>query len=259
MSSAVSAPPQPISKLVRERQKGGKKPPPSMEEAMPEGFRRTQGDRRPAGGHHRDMQDVEFTVQEGKLYRRCGPAPGKRTAEAALKIAIDMEGEGLIDRENRAARGSIPPRWTSCCIPCSIPTRRAGKIAAGLGASPGAATEGVGFSAEEAGEASPTGQGRHPGAGGNQPSRTVHGMHAAKRHPRRAARGGMTSHARAVVRAHGPALCGPGAGGIKIDTAAGEMLGGHGVTGEAAATSSPSTAPPGRSSWDAGEDRASRN
>ena len=110
--------PQPISKIVRERQ-GGKKP--SMEEAMPKTYAELKaiGDR--LEQHYRDMQDVEFTVQEGKLFM-LQTRTGKRTAEAALKVAVDMVREGLIDQERRSA-GSIPPRWTSCCIPPWTPTR----------------------------------------------------------------------------------------------------------------------------------------
>src|SRR6201999_4180921 len=92
--------PQPISKIVRERQ-GGKKP--SMEEAMPKAFDELKaiGDRLEA--HYRDMQDVEFTVQEGKLFM-LQTRSGKRTAEAALKAAVDMVGEGLITEEDAVAR-----------------------------------------------------------------------------------------------------------------------------------------------------------
>jgi pyruvate,orthophosphate dikinase len=95
--------PQPISKAVRERQ-GGRKP--SMEEAMPAAFAELKsiGDKLEA--HYRDMQDVEFTVQEGKLFM-LQTRSGKRTAEAALKVAVDMVGEGLIDK--RAAVGRVDP------------------------------------------------------------------------------------------------------------------------------------------------------
>src|SRR5271156_4203951 len=87
--------PQPISKAVRERQ-GGKKL--SMEEAMPKAFAELKAIGDELERHYRDMQDVEFTVQEGKLFMLQTRA-GKRTAEAALRCAVEMEGEGLIDRK----------------------------------------------------------------------------------------------------------------------------------------------------------------
>src|SRR5476649_2871449 len=87
--------PQPISKVVRERQ-GGRKA--SMEEAMPKAFEELRVIGQQLEQHYRDMQDVEFTVQEGKLFMLQTRA-GKRTAQAALKAAVDMEREGLIDKK----------------------------------------------------------------------------------------------------------------------------------------------------------------
>src|SRR5271170_3312310 len=92
--------PQPISKIVRERQ-GGKKP--SMEEAMPAAFATLKGIGDKLEAHYRDMQDVEFTVQEGKLFM-LQTRSGKRTADSSLKIAVDMVNEGLIDKEIAIAR-----------------------------------------------------------------------------------------------------------------------------------------------------------
>ena len=92
--------PQPISKIVRERQ-GGKKP--SMEEAMPKAFAELKAIGERLEQHYRDMQDVEFTVQEGKLFM-LQTRSGKRTAEAALKAAVDMVGEGLIDKHIAVSR-----------------------------------------------------------------------------------------------------------------------------------------------------------
>src|SRR5580698_3705565 len=92
--------PQPISKVVRERQ-GGKKP--SMEEAMPKAFAEPKAIGDELERHYRDMQDVEFTVQEGKLFM-LQTRSGKRTAEAALRCAVEMEGEGLIDRKVAVGR-----------------------------------------------------------------------------------------------------------------------------------------------------------
>src|ERR1700759_4082868 len=86
--------PQPITKEVRNRQ-GGKKP--SMEEAMPKAYAELHAIGEKLEKHYRDMQDVEFTVQEGKLFM-LQTRSGKRTAEAALKAAVDMVGEGLIEK-----------------------------------------------------------------------------------------------------------------------------------------------------------------
>ena len=92
--------PQPISKAVRARQ-GGKRL--SMEEAMPAAYAELKAIVDRLEAHDRDMQDVEFTVQEGRLYMLQARA-GKRTAEAALRIAIEMEAEGLIDRDTALLR-----------------------------------------------------------------------------------------------------------------------------------------------------------
>src|SRR5678815_2246698 len=92
--------PQPISKVVRERQASKK---PSMEEAMPQAFAELHAIGERLEQHYRDMQDVEFTVQEGKLFMLQTRA-GKRTADAALKAAVDMVGEGLIDKKTAVTR-----------------------------------------------------------------------------------------------------------------------------------------------------------
>jgi pyruvate,orthophosphate dikinase len=206
--------PQPISRLVRERQKGRR---PSMEEAMPEAYAELKaiGDRLEA--HHRDMQDVEFTVQEGKLYMLQARA-GKRTAEAALRIALEMEGEGLIDR-NTALMRIDPAALDQLLHPMLDPDAPRQQIAAGLGASPGAATGAVVFTAEEAEKQAA--EGRDVILVRNETSpEDIHGMHAAR--GILTARGGMTSHAAVVARGMGRP-CVSGAGMLKIDIAAGEM------------------------------------
>ena len=76
---------------------------PAMEEAMPEVFKQLDGVRARLETHYRDMQDIEFTVQRGKLYM-LQTRNGKRTAKAALKIAVDMVREGLIDKKEAVAR-----------------------------------------------------------------------------------------------------------------------------------------------------------
>jgi pyruvate,orthophosphate dikinase len=212
--------PQPIAKLVRERQSGRR---PSMEEAMPAVYAelRAIGDRLEA--HHRDMQDVEFTVQEGKLYMLQARA-GKRTAEAALRIAIEMEREGLIDRDTALLRVE-PAALDQLLHPTLDPDAPRKLIAAGLGASPGAATGAVVFTAEEAERAAAEGRDVILVRAETSPE-DIHGMHAAK--GILTARGGMTSHAAVVARGMGrPCVC--GAGTLKIDSAGGEMTTG-GVT-----------------------------
>jgi pyruvate,orthophosphate dikinase len=91
-----------------------------MEEAMPEVFTQLKAVvARRLETHYRDMQDIEFTVEQGKLYM-LQTRNGKRTAKAALKIAVDMCQEGLIDKPRRCC-ASIPRRSTSCCTRRSIP------------------------------------------------------------------------------------------------------------------------------------------
>ena len=93
---------------------------PAMEEVMPEVFEQLDEVRRKLETHYRDMQDIEFTVQHGKLYM-LQTRNGKRTAKAALKIAVDMVREGLIDKKEAVRAHRARPRSTSCCIRRSIP------------------------------------------------------------------------------------------------------------------------------------------
>jgi pyruvate,orthophosphate dikinase len=112
--------PQYLTKAARER--AGAKPL-SMEEAMPQAYAELAAVFELLEKHYRDMQDIEFTVEKNKLWM-LQTRSGKRTAKAALKMAVDMVGEGLID-EATAIAASIPWRSTSCCTPRSIPRRRA--------------------------------------------------------------------------------------------------------------------------------------
>ncbi len=209
--------PQPISKVVRERQ-GGRKP--SMEEAMPETYAELKriGDR--LEKHYRDMQDVEFTVQEGKLFMLQTRA-GKRTAEASLKAAVDMVGEGLIDRSDAIARVE-PAALDQLLHPTLDPNAPKEQIAIGLGASPGAATGEVVFTADEAEKLSADGHEVILVRAETSPE-DIHGMHAAR--GILTARGGMTSHAAVVARGMGRP-CVSGAGMLKIDALAGAMVAG---------------------------------
>src|SRR5215472_6627745 len=137
--------PQPIAKIVRERQ-GGKRP--SMEEAMPGPHAELSRIASRLEAHYRDMQDVEFTVQEGKLFM-LQTRSGKRTAEAALKIAVDMHREGVIDKQQAIVRVD-PAALDQLLHPTLDPNAPKGQIAIGLAASPGAATGEVVFTADEA-------------------------------------------------------------------------------------------------------------
>ncbi|HEV7959594.1 MAG TPA: pyruvate, phosphate dikinase [Rhizomicrobium sp.] len=209
--------PQPISKIVRERQ-GGRKP--SMEEAMPNAYAELKAIGERLEKHYRDMQDVEFTVQEGKLFM-LQTRSGKRTAKAALKAAVDMVGEGLIDEKIAVARVD-PGALDQLLHPTLDPDAPKTEIASGLGASPGAATGEVVFTADEAEKLAADHKAVILVRTETSPE-DIHGMHAAR--GILTARGGMTSHAAVVARGMGRP-CVSGAGSLKIDIAKGEMVSG---------------------------------
>ncbi|MBV9993399.1 MAG: pyruvate, phosphate dikinase [Alphaproteobacteria bacterium] len=209
--------PQPISRLVRERQNGKK---PSMEEAMPGTYAELKAIGEKLETHYRDMQDVEFTVQEGKLFMLQTRA-GKRTAEAALKSAVDMVDEGLITKEEAVGRVD-PMALNQLLHPTLDPFAPKELIATGLGASPGAATGEVAFTAEEAERLAADARSVILVRNETSPD-DIHGMHAAK--GILTARGGMTSHAAVVARGMGRP-CVSGAGMLKIDAKAGTMTAG---------------------------------
>ncbi|HUJ02059.1 MAG TPA: pyruvate, phosphate dikinase [Rhizomicrobium sp.] len=210
--------PQPIARLVRERAKSKK---PSMEEIMPAAYAQLKAIGGKLEAHYRDMQDVEFTVQDGTLFM-LQTRTGKRTAEAALKIAVDMVGEGLIDKE--IAIGRIDPAALDQLLhPTLDPAAQKETIAAGLAASPGAATGEVAFTADEAEKLAADGHAVILVRNETSPE-DIHGMHAAK--GILTARGGMTSHAAVVARGMGRP-CVSGAGMLKIDAAKGTMTAGE--------------------------------
>ncbi|MDE2110696.1 MAG: pyruvate, phosphate dikinase [Alphaproteobacteria bacterium] len=209
--------PQAISKVVRERQ-GAKKP--SMEEAMPSMFKELKDIGDKLESHFCEMQDVEFTIQEGKLYMlQC--RTGKRTAKAALKIAVDMVGEKLIDKKTAIARVD-PTALDQLLHPTLDPNAPKEKIAEGLAASPGAAVGEVTFTADEAEKRAAEGHAVILVRTETSPE-DIHGMHAAK--GILTARGGMTSHAAVVARGMGRP-CVAGAGALRIDADAGTMAAG---------------------------------
>ena len=212
--------PQPITKEVRSRQ-GGRKA--SLEEAMPKTYAELLAICERLEKHYRDMQDIEFTVQEGKLFM-LQTRSGKRTAEAALKAAVDMVGEGLIDKNTAILRVDAAS-LDQLLHPTLDPAAPREEFTSGLGASPGAATGEVVFTAEEAERLAAEKRAVILVRAETSPE-DIHGMHAAR--GILTARGGMTSHAAVVARGMGRP-CVSGAGALKIDITKGEMSAG-GVT-----------------------------
>ena len=163
------------------------------------------------------MQDVEFTIQEGKLWMLQTRA-GKRTTKAALKIAVELCAEGLITQEEAVLRIDAAG-LDQLLHPTIDPTAEKQVVARGLPASPGAASGEIVFDADEA-EAM-KGQGKEVILVRVETSpEDIHGMHAAA--GILTTRGGMTSHAAVVARGMGrPCVC--GAGALRIDANAGTM------------------------------------
>ncbi len=206
--------PQSITKLVRERQ-GSKKP--SMEESMPAMYKELKAIGDKLENHFKEVQDVEFTIQEGKLWMlQC--RTGKRTAKAALKIAIDLEKEGLIDK-NTAVQRVDPAALDQLLHPTLDPKAPKTKYTSGLAASPGAAIGEVVFTADEAEKLANEGHDVILVRIETSPE-DIHGMHAAKGIV--TARGGMTSHAAVVARGMGRS-CVAGCGALRIDYAKKQM------------------------------------
>ena len=190
---------------------------PAMEEVMPNVFAELDAVRRKLEAHYRDMQDVEFTVQQGKLYM-LQTRTGKRTAAAALHIAVDMAGSGLISREVAVQR--IEPNSLEQLLhPTLDPKAPKTVLARGLPASPGAASGIAVFSADEAEARAAKGVAVVLVRVETSPE-DIHGMHAAK--GILTTRGGMTSHAAVVARGMGRP-CVAGAGDLRVDSRAGTI------------------------------------
>jgi pyruvate,orthophosphate dikinase len=226
--------PQPLSKAMAGSGTAGG----SMEERMPRAYAELVAVFDRLEQHYRDMQDIEFTVQKGRLYV-LQTRSGKRTAAAALKIAVDMAEEGLISREEALLRID-PAALDQLLHPTLDPKAERRVIAKGLPASPGAVSGKVVFSAEEAERLASAGEAVILVRIETSPD-DIHGMHAAK--GILTARGGMTSHAAVVARGMGkPCVCGAGdllisyeerafgAGGVRV--AAGEVITIDGSSGE---------------------------
>ncbi|HPF78989.1 MAG TPA: pyruvate, phosphate dikinase, partial [Alphaproteobacteria bacterium] len=184
---------------------------PAMEEVMPEVFKQLDDVRHTLEKHYRDMQDIEFTVQQGKLFM-LQTRSGKRTAAAALKVAVDMVNEKLITQEEALLRLE-PQALDQLLHPTLDPMAHKTILTKGLPASPGAASGIVVFSADDAEKRANAGEKVMLCRIETSPE-DIHGMHAAA--GILTTRGGMTSHAAVVARGMGRA-CVAGAGAIAID------------------------------------------
>ena len=206
--------PQTLTKKAREEM-GDEEP--SMEEALPEVYGELAATFEKLEAHYRDMQDIEFTVEQGKLWM-LQTRTGKRTARAALKIAVDMAEAGQITHDEALMRIE-PLSLDQLLHPTLNPDAPRDVIAMGLPASPGAAIGEVVFSSDEAEELKKAGHKVILVRTETSPE-DIHGMHAAEAIV--TARGGMTSHAAVVARGMGKP-CVSGAGNIRIDMAAQEF------------------------------------
>ncbi|GAB4517729.1 MAG: pyruvate, phosphate dikinase [Roseibium sp.] len=184
---------------------------PSLEALMPAAFKEFQSYCDRLEEHYKDMQDLEFTIEKGKLWM-LQTRSGKRTAKAALKIAVDMVAEGLLSEEEAIVRVE-PGALDQLLHPTIDPKAERDIITTGLPASPGAASGAIVFTSEEAEKAK--GEGRKVILVRVETSpEDIHGMHAAE--GILTSRGGMTSHAAVVARGMGKP-CVAGAGGLRID------------------------------------------
>jgi len=190
---------------------------PSLEALMPPLFVELKAIYEKLEARYRDMQDIEFTIQEGKLWM-LQTRSGKRTTKAALKIAVDMAEEGVITREDAVMRID-PAQLDQLLHPMLDPTAEKRVLTTGLPASPGAATGEIVFNPEKAERRKAEGKSVILVRIETSPE-DIHGMHAAT--GILTARGGMTSHAAVVARGMGRP-CVSGAGAIRIDYKAGTM------------------------------------
>ena len=197
--------PQPLSRL---RAKPGEV---SMEEALPAVYEDLVRVRGTLERHYADMQDIEFTVQQQKLYM-LQTRSGKRTAAAALRIAVEMAQSGLIDRKE-AVRRVNPASLDQLLHPTLDPKAPRTLISKGLPASPGAASGAAVFNSDEAEMRAAKGEPVILVRIETSPE-DIHGMHAAR--GILTTRGGMTSHAAVVARGMGRP-CVAGAGGVSVD------------------------------------------
>ncbi|MFC5554551.1 pyruvate, phosphate dikinase [Methylobacterium iners] len=200
--------PQDITEKARIEAKSDK---PSMERAMPESYAELVRIYGLLETHYRDMQDMEFTIENGKLWM-LQTRNGKRTAKAALRIAVDLAAECLITQEE--AIGRIEPAALDQLLHPTIDPKAERKvIASGLPASPGAATGEIVFNSEDA-EAARKAERKCILVRVETSPEDIHGMHASE--GILTTRGGMTSHAAVVARGMGKP-CVSGAGTVRVD------------------------------------------
>src|SRR3569623_1588089 len=206
--------PQEITEAAR-KESGSDKP--SMESEMPDAFAELTRIYQRLEKHYRDMQDMEFTVEQGKLWM-LQTRNGKRTTKAALRIAVELANEGLISKKDAVARIE-PASLDQLLHPTIDPAAERDVVATGLPASPGAASGEIVFSSDEAAKLQADGRKVVLVRVETSPE-DIHGMHAAE--GILTTRGGMTSHAAVVARGMGKP-CVSGAGSLRVDYAAQPM------------------------------------
>src|SRR6187551_3378193 len=206
--------PQDITEFAR-KESGSDKA--SMEIAMPDAFKELTKFYTLLEKHYRDMQDMEFTVEQGKLWM-LQTRGGKRTAKAALRIAVELANEGLISKKDAVMRID-PASLDQLLHPTIDPAAKRDVIATGLPASPGAASGEIVFSSDEAAKLQADGRKVILVRIETSPE-DIHGMHAAE--GILTTRGGMTSHAAVVARGMGKP-CVSGCGTIRVDYGRGTM------------------------------------
>ena len=209
--------PQEISEAAR-LEAGSDKP--SMEATLPKAYGELKRIYNTLERHYRDMQDLEFTVEQGRLWM-LQTRSGKRTAKAALRIAVELANEGLITK-NEAVLRVDPLALDQLLHPTIDPRAHRKVIATGLPASPGAASGEIVFSPDEAAQLKSDGKKVILVRVETSPE-DIHGMHAAE--GILTTRGGMTSHAAVVARGMGKP-CVSGAGSLRVDYSAGTMTAG---------------------------------
>ena len=209
--------PQEISEAAR-KEAGSDKP--SMEYTLPKAYGELKRIYNALERHYRDMQDLEFTVEQGKLWM-LQTRSGKRTAKAALRIAVELANEGLISKSDAVLRVD-PLSLDQLLHPTIDPRAHRRVIATGLPASPGAASGEIVFSPDEAAQLKSDGKKVVLVRVETSPE-DIHGMHAAE--GILTTRGGMTSHAAVVARGMGKP-CVSGAGSLRVDYVAGTMTAG---------------------------------
>ena len=191
----------------------------SLEKAMPNAFAQLHEVAEKLERHFKDMQDIEFTIDDGKLWM-LQTRSGKRTLKSAIRIAVDLEAEGVITRDEALMRID-PTALDQLLHPTIDPLAERIVVGSGLPASPGAATGEIVFSSEEAERLKLDGRKSILVRAETSPE-DVHGMHAAE--GVLTTRGGMTSHAAVVARGMGKP-CVTGAGNLKVDTKSGVLIG----------------------------------